>query len=103
MGSKGFQPGRSGNPSGRPQGSQNKVSSTVRETLREIVEGNKQKFIESLKELKPYEFCKVWLEMLPYLAAKHRSIDMQFNIDKISEEDAEMIVEQLKESLKNEQ
>ena len=94
-----FKPGQSGNKAGRPAGVPNKLSRSAKSMIESVLNNNEMKFNQEMDSLKGYSFCKVYLELLQYVAAKMRSIDVSLDIDKLSEDQAEQIFQRLKDSI----
>lgn len=62
--------GKTNNPNGRPKGTPNKTTSTVRAWLLEVINGNREQFLQDFQALKPAERVEVLLKLLPYLLPK---------------------------------
>lgn len=62
--------GQTNNPNGRPKGTPNKVTSSVRNFLMEVLNGNRDQFLNDLQTLKPVERIDVILKLLPYILPK---------------------------------
>ena len=84
---------------GRPPGKPNRITGNVREGIEAILNDNADKFKKELDGLKGHVFCKMYIELLPYAAAKHRAIDLKFNFDSLSEPELDKIISGLKEKL----
>lgn len=97
-----YKPGQSGNPKGRKKGTPNKVTSDVREGIRAIVNDNHEQFIENLSKLKPFEFCKIYIDLFPYIAPRLRAVDLSFDLERLTEAELDLIINRLKNSLTDE-
>ena len=84
---------------GRPPGKPNKLSRSAKAMIESVLNNNEMKFNQEMDGLKGYSFCKVYLELLQYVAAKMRSIDVSLDIDRLTEEQAEEIFQRLKDSI----
>jgi hypothetical protein len=74
-------PFEEGNPGKKP-GTKNKLSALTREFIHDIITDNREAFTESLlqlKEKKPYEFCKIFMELVSYDTPKLRAIEVEMD------------------------
>ena len=62
--------GKTNNPNGRPKGTPNKITSTVRAWLLEVINGNRDQFLQDLQALEPADRVEVLLKLLPYVLPK---------------------------------
>ncbi len=84
---------------GRPPGKPNKISQNVKGAIENILDDNAARFKKELAGLKGHSFCKVYLELLPYVAAKMKAIDLQIDFGEMSEADLDKIISGLKSRL----
>jgi hypothetical protein len=61
---------------GRPLGVQNKTTAKTKEIINNILDNNLATFNDDLSKLKPYERCKILLELLSYNLPKLRSTEL---------------------------
>lgn len=71
-----FQPGESGNKAGKPKGSKNKIQASAKQMIHDIIIGYHDRFEDGIQKLKPYEFCRVYIELLSYELPKMRSVEV---------------------------
>jgi hypothetical protein len=66
-GKKGFEKGKTGNPSGRPKGAKNKVSRSVRRAFEQILENNIEALEADLSMLEPKDRLRVLVDIAKLL------------------------------------
>lgn len=83
-----------GNP-GKKKGTRNKLPRTVQVFINDILTGNYETFEDKMSELadkKPYEYCKIYLELLSYVVPKLRAVEISTDaISLLSESQAKQI------------
>ena len=94
-----YKQGESGNKAGRSPGSKNKISENVKSAIDSILDDNAAKFRTELAGLKGTNFCKIYIELLPYVAAKMKAIDLNIIYEDMSESDLDRVITGLKNKL----
>lgn len=62
--------GQTGNPNGRPKGSPNKATTDLKAWVASILDGGRDRFVESLEQLEPSEYIKTFTGLLNYALPK---------------------------------
>lgn len=90
-----FEKGKSGNPAGRRKGSPNRVNAKVKEMLSDFVEKNFKDVTSDLKKLKKRDRVKFFFSLLPYLLPRLQNISADIEIEKLSDEDLDNLVNKI--------
>lgn len=66
---------------GRKRGTPNKVNATLREFIGKIIDDNRERIIEDLQELDPYQRLLFIERLINYVLPKQSSVDIQSQIE----------------------
>jgi len=98
--------GQTGNPRGRPKGTPNKITTNLRQWVNDLLNDNRQTFEGDLKQLEPHQRVAIFEKMLSYALPKLQSVEAQIerlnNFDNLTNEQLDIIINQLTNSIKNE-
>lgn len=91
-----FEKGKSGNPDGRPKGAGNKVNTKVKALITNLVENSFESVKLEFDQLEGRDKVRLWVDMLPYLVPKMQSVQAGFDFERLSDEDLDAIINELK-------
>jgi hypothetical protein len=94
--------GKTGNPNGRPKGTPNKVTSDLRTWVNDILNDNRKQFTADLKQLEPHQRVSVFEKLLSYAVPKMQSVEAKIDLEKLSDEQLDIIINELTKDLSNE-
>ena len=94
--------GHTNNPNGRPKGKPNKVTGDVRRWLAELIDGNRAQIKKDLKALKPKDRLLVLEKLMQYVVPKQQATTLDFDYSKMTDAQLSIIIEQLTQSIENE-
>lgn len=94
--------GHTNNPNGRPKGKPNKVTGDVRRWLAELIDGNRAQIKKDLKALSPKDRLLVLEKLMQYVVPKQRATTLEVDYSKMTDAQLTNIVEQLTQSIENE-
>jgi len=93
-----FKEGKSGNEKGRPVGAKNKTGLQLRETISDFLTDNFEKIVDDFHSLKPKDRVKLYCDLLQYGLPKLQAMSMEFDFEKLTDEQLDEIIEKLKQS-----
>lgn len=100
--------GQTGNPKGRPKGKPNKVTSELKSWIQQIIDGNRDKFEEDLKELEPKDRLMIIEKLMNYVVPKQQAISVEAQVqaeyaelEKLLDKAPEKVVDALLERMNN--
>lgn len=85
---------------GRKAGIPNKVTSDLREWVNALVNNNREQMISDLKKLTPDKRLMFLEKLMSYCVPKMQQNNITMNIDKLSDEDLDLIVNELIKKIK---
>lgn len=94
--------GQTGNPHGRPKGTPNKVTTDLRIWINEILNKNRVQFENDLQNLEPQQRVAIFEKLLSYALPKLQSVEQKIDYNNLSDEQLDMIINQLTQDLNNE-
>ncbi len=94
--------GHTNNPNGRPKGKPNKVTGDVRRWLAELIDGNRAQIKKDLKALSPKDRLLVLEKLMQYVVPKQQATTLEVDYSKMTDAQLTNIVEQLTQSIENE-
>lgn len=86
---------------GKPKGAKNKVGLALRETISDFLSENFGKVVEDFRTLKPRDRVKLYCDLLQYGLPKLQAVSLDFDFEKLTDEQLDEIIERLKQSVLN--
>lgn len=93
-----FKKGTSGNPAGRPPGAANKATADLRQRISDFLISNWPKVEKDFKDLEPEKRIVLFEKLLTYILPKMSNVSLETDFDKLSDEQLDYIIENLKKS-----
>jgi hypothetical protein len=90
-----FEKGKSGNPGGRPKGAKDKATRELRDWVQRFLERKTYDLEKSWKELKPEQKFALFEKLLAYTLPKPQTIDLNIDLERLSEEQLDQIINKL--------
>lgn len=89
---------------GRQRGTPNRFTTDVRTWITNLVNNNRAQIEKDMQMLEPYERLRIVEKLLSYICPKLQSMETKININKLSEEQLNLLVNELlnKEETNNE-
>lgn len=94
-GKKGFEPGVSGNPEGRPSGVPNKIARPIKEQLSNFLNDKIQELPAIWLKLSPRDKAQFLKDLLPFFLQKLQAISVELEFEKLTDEQLEILCNQL--------
>lgn len=95
-----FEKGKSGNPAGRPKGSPDKNTKEFRQAISDFLEGKFDEVIQTWCNMKEgRDKLNFYRDLLQYRLPRLRSIDLSFDLERLTEDELDVIINRLKNSL----
>ena len=91
----GLTKGRTNNPKGKPKGTPTKKNRELREWVQKFLERKTYDLERSWKELKPEQKFALFEKLLGFALPKPQSIDLNVEMERLSEEQLDQIIERL--------
>jgi len=98
----GLKKGQTNNVSGRPKGTPNKITTDLRQWINELLNDNRQTFEADLKKLEPHQRVAVFEKILSYALPKLQSVEAKIDLNNLTDEQLNTIINDLKNSISNE-
>jgi hypothetical protein len=90
-----FKSGQSGNVKGRPVGAINKISVPIKTQLSDFLNEKIQELPEIWKKLNARDKAQFLKDLLPFFIAKMQAISLEVEFEKLSDEQLEILCNQL--------
>lgn len=92
----GLHKGVTNNPNGRPAGIPNKDTKKIRELINDFLDDNFDNIVEAFNQLQPREKVKFYIDLLQYGVPKLQATDLKTDFDKLTDEQLDKIINELK-------
>ena len=89
-------------PGGRAAGTPNKVTTDLRQWVNDLLNKNQLQFEKDLKNLEPQQRVMILEKMLSYALPKQQAIQAQIDLNTLSDEQLDKIINELTNSLSDE-
>lgn len=86
---------------GRKVGTPNKVTASVKVWLSGLIDKNRKQIEKDLKQLEPKERLQVLEKLMQYVVPKQQAVSADVNIDRLSDEQLDSLVEELTKGVSN--
>ena len=90
------QKGKTNNPNGRPKGTPNRITGLLRDSINQFIESKFSEVEAIWDKQEPVEKLKFYKDLLPYVLPKMQSLSISNEFDKMSDEQLERIIDELK-------
>ena len=87
---------------GRTSGTPNKVTTDLRQWVNDLLNKNQLQFEKDLKKLEPQQRVLIIEKMLSYALPKMQSVEAKIDLNQISDEQLNVIINELTNSLSDE-
>lgn len=94
--------GSTGNPNGRPKGVQNKVTLEMKVWVQQLIDQNRKLLKADLKKLKPEQRWQIVEKLMGFCIPKMQNVDANLNLEKLSDQQLDMIILKIINTSKNE-
>ncbi|MDR1682180.1 MAG: DUF5681 domain-containing protein [Candidatus Symbiothrix sp.] len=94
--------GQTGNPKGRPKGTPNKATTNLRTWINDLLNSNRKQFESDLKRLEPQQRVALFEKMFAYAIPKMQSVEAKIELEKLSDEQLDRVINELTKDLENE-
>ena len=98
----GLKKGQTNNAAGRPKGKPNKVTVEMRTWLAGLIDKNRRQFESDLNQLEPKDRLVIIERLLQYTVPKLQAVQAQIDLNKLSEEQLDTIINELTNNLNDE-
>jgi hypothetical protein len=87
---------------GREKGTPNKVTTDLRTWVNELLDSNRRQVAKDIKRLEPQQRVMIFEKLLGYAIPKMQSVDAKIDLNKLSDEQLDTIINELKKDLSDE-
>ena len=98
----GLKKGTTNNPAGRPSGTPNKLTADLRQRINEVLENNWHTIEADIKALEPKDRLMFIEKLLKYTVPTLQATNLNVDYEKLSDEQLDRIIDELKNSVANE-
>jgi len=98
----GLKKGTTNNPAGRKKGTPNKLTADLRQRINEVLENNWQNIEADIKALEPKDRLMFIEKLLKYTLPTLQATSLTTDFDKLSDEQLDRIIDELKNIVNNE-
>lgn len=93
--------GHTGNPNGRPKGTPNRATAEIRAFILDVLSKNRTQIKKDLKAVEPNQRLQFYEKLLQYAVPKQTQTAVQID-ERLTDDQINMIINQLAENLDNE-
>lgn len=94
--------GSTGNPYGRPKGAKNKTTLELKQWICKIIDDNREMLEADLQALEPMQRWQVIEKLMSYTIPKMSSTEAKIDLNRLSDEQLDEVVTNLKNAIDNE-
>jgi hypothetical protein len=87
---------------GRAKGTPNRVSTDLRTWINELLDGNRRQIVKDIKQLEPQQRVMIFEKLLSYAVPKMQSVEAKIDLNKLSEGQLDVIINELTKNLSDE-
>ena len=87
---------------GRRKGTQNKITTDLRTWINEFLDKNRRQITRDMKRLEPYQRISLFEKLLSYAVPKMQSVEAKFDLNTLSDEQLNTIIEEISNRIENE-
>jgi hypothetical protein len=98
----GLKKGQTNNRAGRPRGKPNKVTGDLRAWINELLNDNRQQIAKDIQRLEPHQRVTFFEKLLGYAVPKMQSVETKVDLNRLSDEQLNMIINELTKEIDNE-
>lgn len=96
----GLQKGKTNNPNGRPPGALNKITKDLRKNITEFLETNFDDVVNEWRNLEGKDKLQFYKDLIQYAIPKMQTMEFQSEFERLSDEDLDRIINELKGGVK---
>jgi hypothetical protein len=98
----GLKKGQTNTKAGRPRGRPNKVTGDLRVWVNELLNDNRHQISKDIQRLEPYQRVMFFEKLLGYAVPKMQSVEAKIDLNRLSDEQIDLIINELNKNLDNE-
>ena len=87
---------------GRVIGTPNRVTTDLKMWINDLLDSNREQIIKDIRSLEPNQRVAIFERLLSYAVPKQQSVTAQIDLNRLSDEQLDMIVHELTNSIENE-
>jgi hypothetical protein len=87
---------------GRIKGTPNKVTGDLRAWINELLNGNRKQIEKDIQRLEPHQQVTFFEKLLGYAVPKMQSVEAKIDMNSLSDEQINLIINELTKDLSNE-
>jgi len=87
---------------GRAAGTPNRVTTDLRQWINDLLNKNQLQFEKDFKKIEPHQRVAIFEKMLSYALPKMQSVETKIDIDRLSDEQLDKIINELTSCLDDE-
>jgi hypothetical protein len=86
---------------GREKGTPNKVTTDLRTWINELLNSNRGQIVKDIKRLEPQQRVMIFEKLLSYAVPKMQSVEAKIDLNRLTDEQLDMIINELTKDLKD--
>ena len=87
---------------GRQAGTPNKVTTDLRTWVNDLLDSNRKQIVKDIKSLEPQQRIAAFEKLLSYALPKQQAVQATIDFDRLSDEQLDVIINELTNNLSNE-